>query len=60
MRDALTRITRLLPELPDGSALTAFLPEIEAEAPGCRLRSHAAVASTLIAGLELEREASWH
>jgi len=54
--DAIARITRLLPELPDGSALTRFLPQVAPELPQYDLRCRSAVASTLVAGLELARE----
>jgi segregation and condensation protein A len=54
--DALARVTRLLDGLPDGSCLTDFLPRIPADAPSRTLRCRAALASTLIAGLELARD----
>jgi len=54
---ALGRMTRLMAELPDGSDLLRFLPELPADAPNLELRQRAAVASTLVAGLELAREA---
>jgi len=54
--DALARITRLLPELPDGSTLTRFLPQVALEPPEYDLRCRSAVASTLVAGLELARQ----
>jgi segregation and condensation protein A len=47
---------RLLAELPDGSLLTAFLPKIGRDAPKRPLRCRAAIASTLIASLELARD----
>ncbi len=52
--DALTRIGQLLGTLPDGSPLAAFLPTIGGE-DAKDLRCRAAVASTLVAGLELAR-----
>ena len=55
IRDAAARITRLLAGLPDGGDLGAFLPAIaEASASGA-LHCRAAVAATLVAGLELSR-----
>ena len=61
------QLLRLLPELPDGSPLTAFLPRIPDDAPARALRCRAAVSSTLIAGLEhardgalvLDQDADW-
>jgi hypothetical protein len=54
--DALGQFARLLASLPDGSPLTAFLPPIPEDAPSRTLRCRAAVASTLIAGLERARD----
>ena len=53
--DAIARIERLIGKLPSGSPLGAFLPKISDEPAGRELRCRAAVASTLIAGLELAR-----
>jgi segregation and condensation protein A len=53
--DALGRIREKLPALPDGSGLRDYLPTIARDAPRRTLRCRAAVASTLIAGLELAR-----
>ena len=54
--DALRRLARLLPGLPDGSPLWAVLPPIAHDAPARTLRCRAAVASTLIAALEQARD----
>ncbi len=54
--DAIARIGTLLDELPDGSSLSAFLPKIDGAAPDRELRCRAAVASTLLAALELARQ----
>jgi segregation and condensation protein A len=54
--DALRRLIALLPGLPDGSPLWALLPPIAGDAPARPLRCRAAVASTLIAGLEQARD----
>ena len=54
--DAITRINRLLPTLPEGAALEVFLPEARAAGPVSPLRRKAAHAATLIAALELARE----
>jgi segregation and condensation protein A len=56
--DAIRQMTRLLAELPDGSPLAAFLPKIDRDAPKRPLRCRAAIASNLIAGLELARDGS--
>ena len=52
---AIARIETMLLERPEGAALTAFLPAIGAEAPDREVRCRAAVASTLVAGLELAK-----
>jgi segregation and condensation protein A len=54
--DAIRQIGRLLAELPDGSPLAAFLPKIDRDALKRPLRRRAAIASTLIASLELARD----
>jgi segregation and condensation protein A len=54
--DALARIRSTLAERPEGGDLTLFLPSIPIEAVKRALRARAAVASTLLAGLELVRE----
>jgi segregation and condensation protein A len=54
--DALGRIRRLLAAHPEGDALAAFLPEIARDATDRPLKAKAAVASTLLAGLELARD----
>lgn len=53
---AVARITRMLGEDPGGRELSAFLPAVNAGAPERELRCRAALASTLLAGLELARE----
>jgi segregation and condensation protein A len=54
--DALARIRRLLPALPpDGAPLARFLPP-EGEGGASALQRRAALASTLLAGLELARD----
>lgn len=55
--DAIAHIERMLPEVPPDSPLAAFLPRIDPHEPGRELRCRAAVASTLVAGLELARNA---
>ncbi len=52
--DAIARIRQLLGVLRDGSPLAAFVPAIDGAEP--ELRRRAAVASTLLAGLELARD----
>ncbi len=56
--DALARLRRMLPHVPpEGAALERFLPEAtDFGKPDDVLRRRAALASTLLAGLELERE----
>jgi segregation and condensation protein A len=54
--DAIRQMMQLLAELPDGSLLAAFLPKIDRDAPRRPLRCRAAIASTLIASLELARD----
>jgi len=56
MSDAIARIRTLLGGLPDGISLSAFLPKIDVAAPDRERRCRAAVASTLLAGLELARQ----
>jgi segregation and condensation protein A len=54
--DAAGRITRLLDGWPEGGALDVFLPKSAKADPGRRtLHGRAAVAATLVAGLELAR-----
>ena len=54
---AMARIRQLLPDLGvDGGALPMFLPVVPADAPERERRCRAAVAGTLMAGLELARE----
>ena len=54
--DAMRRFARLLPERPDGCPLMGFLPTIPHDAPPRALRCRVAVATTLLAGLELARD----
>jgi segregation and condensation protein A len=54
--DAMRQFARLLPERPDGCPLAAFLPTIPHDAPARALRCRVAVATTLLAGLELARD----
>ena len=42
--------------MPDATPLAAFLPRLDGTDPGRTLRCRAAVASTLVAGLELARD----
>jgi segregation and condensation protein A len=53
--DALRHIVARLPVLPDGSPLPAFLPPIDAAIMKSDRQCRTAVASTLVAGLELAR-----
>ena len=53
--DAIARIERLLPVLPEGSELAAFLPEVAESGADRHLACRAAVASSFMASLELAR-----
>ena len=65
--NAIARVDAMLPVLPDDSPLTAYFPKIGLAEPDRELRCKAAVASTLMAGLErartgdlrLEQEEAW-
>ena len=55
--DVRARLRRLRPTAPlEGAPLERFLPEAMDDGPKAALRHRAALASTLLAGLELERE----
>ena len=54
--DALAHMRALLVGLPQGAALEAFLPAAVEQGPVARLQRRAALASTLVAGLELSRD----
>jgi segregation and condensation protein A len=54
--DAMRQFARLLPDRPEGGPLMAFLPMIPRDAPTRALRCRVAVATTLLAGLELARD----
>jgi segregation and condensation protein A len=55
--DALARLRRMLPAIPEGAPLERFLPEMAEDGSGdVVLRRRAALASTLLAGLEMGRE----
>ena len=53
---AIARIEAVLTEKPDGAELAACLPVVGLEHPDRELRCRAAVAGTLMAGLELARQ----
>jgi segregation and condensation protein A len=53
---AIARIEAMLLEQPEGVGFTAFLPAIAADVPNRERQCRAAVASTLVAGLELARQ----
>ena len=55
LSDALSRFGELLPTLPPGSPITAYLPSIPAGSADRRQQCRVAVASTLLASLELAR-----
>ena len=52
---SIARICDRLRVLPDGSALTSFLPDLDVETVGS-FQKRSALASTLVAGLELARD----
>jgi len=54
-QQAMARMRRLVPGLPDGSGLLLFVPKLSAAGPDPVLRRRAAVAGTLVASLELAR-----
>ena len=54
--DAIPHLRKLLAALPDDTKLAALLLAIAGDDPGRTLRCRAAVASTLVAGLELARD----
>ena len=54
--DAIAHVRRRLAALPDDTPLAALLPPIDGDDPRKALRYRAAVASTLVAGLELARD----
>ncbi len=54
--EAMAQLRRMLPTLPDGAALEHFLPPDVGDQADQPLRRRAALASTLMAGLELARE----
>lgn len=54
--DAIPHLRQRLAALPDDTPLTALLPHIDGDDSGKTLRCRAAVASTLVAGLELARD----
>jgi segregation and condensation protein A len=56
--DAIARVTALLDHQPDGLSLADCLPPIPAGAAKRQLRQRAALASTLVASLELARDAT--
>jgi segregation and condensation protein A len=58
--DALARVRALLAAHPAGGTLGRFLPPLGPDDPDHLLKSRAAVASTLVAGLELARDGAAH
>ena len=54
--DAIAHMRTLLTALPQGAALQTFLPPVAGQGAGVLLQRRAALASTLMAGLELCRE----
>jgi segregation and condensation protein A len=54
--EALAQMRRLLAAMPKGAALETFLPAGAGQGPIARLQRRAALASTLVAGLELSRD----
>ena len=55
VRDAARRISQLLPQLPAGASLEEFLPDAAGQAAARGMHHRAALAATLVAGLELAR-----
>ncbi len=54
--DAVDRIRKMLPDYPEGAAMTAFMPGFPADDSNRMLKARAAVASTFAAGLELAKQ----
>ncbi len=54
--DALERMRELLPTVGEGANLISFLPSQTEDRVSSKLQRRAALASTLMAGLELERD----
>jgi segregation and condensation protein A len=54
--DAIEWIQQLLPQYPEGAAMTAFMPAVPADDSNRTLKARAAVASTFVAGLELAKQ----
>ncbi|SDE55343.1 segregation and condensation protein A [Belnapia rosea] len=58
--DALERMRELLPTVGEGADLAAFLPPLSEARASSRLQRRAALATTLMAGLELSRDGVAH
>ena len=58
--DALARVRALLAAYPAGGTLQQFLPRLPPDEPDHVIKARAAVASTLVAGLELARDGTAH
>jgi segregation and condensation protein A len=58
--DALARLRTLLAVHPSGGLLQQFLPPLAPDEPDRRLATRAAIASTFVAGLELDRNGIAH
>ena len=54
--EAVERLRHMLEQKPEGGPLEQFLPELPPGSPDAALRRRAALASTLVAGLELARD----
>ena len=54
--DAVERLRRMLEQEPEGGPLEHFLPDLPPGSPDAALKRCAALASTLVAGLELARD----
>jgi segregation and condensation protein A len=55
VKQALARLSQLVGSLPDWSTLERFLPDLQDDTPESGLMRRGALASTLLAGLELAR-----
>ena len=58
--EALERMRELLPKVGEGADITSFLPSLSEARVSSRLQRRAALATTLMAGLELGRDGVAH
>jgi segregation and condensation protein A len=54
--DAMERIQKMLPDFPEGTEMTVFIPKIAGEDPNKTFKERTALASTFVAALELAKQ----